>query len=136
MTPIEQLRCTVPELQGMVGRMWHGQFELCAPGSDRTVHDILDQVIVSAVRDAALLRGEPEPQVDAPFVYGWVPKVELDEATTDLLTAAEVAHVAGDDLTAVAARTAALAHDLALALVLGTVAVSRPVLTHSTSQAQ
>ncbi len=89
MTPIEQLEYIVPALNHVVQHIWYGQLDAPTPCAKFSVHDVIDHMIVGGNTFAPLFRGEAPPEVNAPFVYGWVPATEFSATMNSLLAAVQ-----------------------------------------------
>ena len=87
MEPIEQLSVIVPAVCDMVDRIPYSLLAERTACDKFSVHDVLNHMIVGGGTFSHLFRGEEPPDIDPPFVYGWVPASELRAAMDTLLDA-------------------------------------------------
>ncbi len=84
MEPTKQLAAILPAVDGLVARIQPAQLEDPTPCDDFTVLDVIQHMTVLGSRFAHQFRGETPPDVEAPKVYGWVPRAEFKQAMDEL----------------------------------------------------
>lgn len=84
-----QLGAILPAVERLVARIEPAQLEDPTPCDDFTVLDVIQHMTVLGSQFAYQFRGESPPEIEAPKVYGWVPRSEFQEAMGRLRAAVD-----------------------------------------------